>query len=136
MPQITQTLAAGVNFDGTAGNGLIDFPAASPTKAGDDTQRVNVITASIAIGQVSGNARLRDVVIAFGPSLDAVKDDGNGYLFVADSDVHQFVVPLGLVLPPHWLGFVFATEASGTFIKTMVLDYNRVTLAPVAGGTT
>lgn len=127
------TLAAGLQFDGTAGSGLIDFPAFAPV-SGDDNERIQVLTFAIGIGQGNNNARLRDVYVVFTEDLDDAVNDGAGWIFHATSDVHEFVSQAPVTLLPNWRGFVFGTEASGTFIKTFELDWVRVNLASTVRG--
>lgn len=128
-----ETLAAGINFDGTAGKGLIDFPTLMPV-SGNDNERVQVLTFALGIGQASNNARLRDVYVVFAANLDDATNKGAGWIFHATSDVHEFVSARPVVLLPNWSGFIFAAEASGTFIKTFDCDYVRTNLATTVRG--
>ncbi len=130
-----QTLGAGVNFDGTAGNGLIDFPTIAPV-SGDDNDRIMIVTFAMGIGQGNNNARMRDVYVVFAEDLDDATDDGAGWIFHADTDVHEFVSQDPVILLPNWSGFVFGTEASGSFVKSFELDWVRINLATTLRGIT
>lgn len=128
-----ETLGPGVNFDGTAGTGLIDFPTIAPV-SGDDNDRIQIITFAVGVGQGNNNSRLRDVYVVFAEDLGDAVNDGAGWIFHATSDVHEFVSVQPVTLGPNWSGFVFGTEASGSFIKTFQLDYVRVNLANTTRG--
>lgn len=129
----TETLADGINFNGTAGKGLIDFPTIAPV-SGNDNDRIEILTYAIAIGQGNNNARLKDVYVVFAANLADAQDKGAGWIFHATSDVHEFVSTTPVILLPNWQGFVFATEAAGTFIKSFTLDWVRVNLATAVRG--
>ena len=127
--EFSETLGPGLNFDGTAGSGLIDFPSFAPV-SGSDNERVRIITFSLAIGQAAGNARLKNVSVIFAATLADALTNGKGWSFVAENDVHQFVSVEPITLLPNWRGFVFAEEASDTFIKSFTVDWIRVTISP------
>ena len=131
--EFSQTLPAGVQFDGTAGSGLIDFPAFAAV-SGNDDERIQVVTFSMGIGQASNNARLKDVYVVFAENLADATTNGAGWIFHAQTDVHEFVSLSPVTLLPNWRGFVFANEASGTFIKSFTLDWVRVNLATTVRG--
>lgn len=130
MPQIIQTLGVGVDFDGTAGMGLLDFNAASPTRVGDDTTRIQILSVCVSAPITDLGLTLANVAITFGATLAGVFDDGNGLVFTPENNmtVHDFSIVTGFVIPPQWQGFVFS--ANGDFMKTLICDYRRVTLAP------
>lgn len=134
-----QTLAAGVNFDGSAGQGFVDFPTIAPVP-GDDGQRVKILTFAIGIGQGSNNSRLKNVYVVFAETLNDAVDDGAGWIFHALTDVHEFVSTTPVILLPNWSGFVFAEESVGSFVKSVTIDYVRVNLqdergyGPAGGG--
>lgn len=131
--EYSETLGAGLNFDGTAGSGLIDFPTFAPVD-GSDNQRIQVLTFSIAIGQSNGNARLKDVYLVYAATLADAVTNGKGWIFASDTDVHQFTSLSAITLLPNWSGFVFAQEASGSFIKSFTLDWVRVDLGQTVKG--
>lgn len=127
------TLPAGNDFDGQPGSGEVDFATFAPV-SGNDNQRIQVLTFAMGIGQSLGNARLRDVYVVFAESLADATNNGNGWIFHASEDVHEFVSVDPVILLPNWNGYVFGAEASGTFIKSFQLDWVRVNLATTVRG--
>lgn len=129
MPLLQETVPSGTDFDGTAGQGLIDFSAVfSDVSNLDDSVRAVIM----GLGVSAEDDVLRSTIVRLGPAGLLITD--LGYLQLANSTDSQGISIFGcsIVVPRTFSLFVF-TEEDGQGPggpKQLVVDYRVTRLMP------
>lgn len=128
MPLISDTAAALSDFDGTPGNGEIDFPGFSGISTANDTVRAMVTSLGL-----SSSVDMATVSIRLASSK-AQHDAGNfvevGY---AEASRGVSLVACHILVPVGFLMF-FVTTGAANAIKYLNVDWQRVELTTRFGG--
>lgn len=126
MPLHQTTLAAGTDFDGTAGKGLIDFSTVL-AEISDDDDSTRALIMSVGISAADTILAVTIARLA-PPGATAVS---LGYVQLAKSEDSQGVSMVGcnIIVPRGFDFFVFTTEAVAGE-KRLVVDWRAVRLIP------
>ncbi len=127
MPLLELTLAAGTDFNGTAGKGLIDFSTfLAEISDVDDSVRPLIMN----IGVSAADTILAETIIRIAPP-GSTPETAIGYVQLARSTDSQGVslFACNIIVPRTFDFFVFSTEAVAGE-KRLVVDWRGVRITP------
>jgi hypothetical protein len=128
MAILSDTALAGADFDGTPGNGEIDFPSFNGLESGNDQRRA--LITSVGVSCLSDMATVAVRMASSKVQLDAGDYIEIGY---AASSKGLSLVACHILVPNDWLVFVVTTGAAASD-KFYNIDWSRTQLTTRLGG--
>ncbi len=126
MPQLQLTLVAGTDFDGTVGQGLLDFSTIL-TEISDGDDSVRALVMNIGVSAPAGG--LEDTTIRLAPAGSVIGD--LGYVQLAKSDDATGVSLYGCnITVPRAFDFQVYTTELAAVEKQLIVDWRAIRIMP------